>query len=788
MLIVVPVSSHDADLVEDFCGVLQFLGPYPTREVLVVARPSDKDHALKVAEGLSSSFAKVSVHIFRDNGPHGWPQGPNFYWHSTISYLDSISNTSPWFWMELDTTPVDVGWIDKLADEYLYSGKPFLGMFQNSPPRKTEVGGGTKMEYITHLVGVAVYPPDMAKYKTWKSCIDIPLAFDVLCGGEILPKSKPSKIMQHCFRTWFYKCTDMGLCGIDTTFKKEGEKFGNPIRQGVYLVHGCTDGSLARLIMNKPWYGTSVSLGHQFVPCYLHVPKCGGTYTREALQLAFSIYCYSNGALDYKIFSVFMDNQKSPHLIVFAMSLRSMLHESRKAYVDVTMPELEMALKTEGVDIFAVIVTSASMLGNSHLNLRTVESLSDKPFKYLMSYREPLHRCVSMYFEIKKQELQLPVFVDGNELSVRDFVAYFNSDFCEYNWTALFISKIFDIPIEDVENYAKAHITMYDTSLAAAGLHHTLDRIYSNKYISSYLLEGGYIENILHRNSSSENKTKYLSAISNEEMDTFMSKNSYDQILYDNCVRKANDELPKPKGYNHNVICYYEQFDNKFSRDSEQFLEIWKRSWENRGWNPIILGEKDAKQNPLYARIDIDYPDSNFYKTDNRNWRYHRSCYRRLLAYCQYVRINGATLYADYDVINYSFTPDILNYMQEDSVLKSERCAVYLGQRGLNDIEQAINRFDKDPGEISNCWSDRNSSSDMHVIARFTTVFKTITCNLITKECSEKNRTYYCQNAAQDGYMDSPLVHYDGGTRGRNIPEEYKELPRAELVQKLRPT
>lgn len=235
------------------------------------------------------------------------------------------------------------------------------------------------------------------------------------------------------------------------------------------------------------------------------------------------------------------------------------------------------------------------------------------------------------------------------------------------------------------------------------------------------------------------------------------------------------------------VICYYQPLENKFSKESEQFLDIWKKSWQNNGWNPVVLGEDYAKQNPLYSQIDINNPDANFYKTDNRNWKYHRSCYLRLLAYCRYVKINGPTLYADYDVINYSFTPDILNYMNPDSVLKGERCAVYLGEKGAIDIEQAIDRFDKNPGEISNSWSDENASSDMHTTSRFTTVFKTITWNLITKECSEKNHTYYCQNAGKDGYIDCPLVHYDGGTSGRDIPEEYKKLPRAELVQKLRP-
>ena len=235
------------------------------------------------------------------------------------------------------------------------------------------------------------------------------------------------------------------------------------------------------------------------------------------------------------------------------------------------------------------------------------------------------------------------------------------------------------------------------------------------------------------------------------------------------------------------VICYYERLKSNFSEDSEKFLKIWEKSWKNNGWNPIILGESYAKQNPIYSQININSPHANFYKTDNRNWTYHRSCYLRLLAYCQYVRINGVTLYADYDVINYSFTPDILNFMSEDSILKGERCAIYLGKRGALDTEQVLLHFDKDPGEISNSWKDKNASSDMHVISRFTTVFKLITHNLITKERSEKNHTYYCQNAGEDGYMDSPLVHFDGGTAGRNIPKQYRELPRSQFVEKLRP-
>lgn len=235
------------------------------------------------------------------------------------------------------------------------------------------------------------------------------------------------------------------------------------------------------------------------------------------------------------------------------------------------------------------------------------------------------------------------------------------------------------------------------------------------------------------------------------------------------------------------VICYYQPLDWEFSRQSEPLIEVWKKSWQNNGWNPVVLGEDYARQNPLCDQIDIDNPAANFYKTDNRNWKYHRSCYLRLLAYCRYVRNNGATMYADYDVINYTFTSGILDYMEENSLFKGERCAIYLGKEGAIDIEGAINCFDKNPGEISDNKRSRFSSSDMHVVQRYTKSFKLIERNLITREAAKTHQAYYCENAGLPGAVDSPLVHFDGGVVDRDIPEEYKSLTRVELVQKIRP-
>ena len=125
-----------------------------------------------------------------------------------------------------------------------------------------------------------------------------------------------------------------------------------------------------------------------------------------------------------------------------------------------------------------------------------------------------------------------------------------------------------------------------------------------------------------------------------------------------------------------NTISYFQSIPNSdFSKQSEELIEVYKQSWSKHGWNPIVLNEEHSKRNELFHKLDLDNPDANFYKTIHPTmWKYHRSCYCRLLAYCQYVREHGATLYSDYDVMNYGFTPSILNFAKENSYFFTDEC------------------------------------------------------------------------------------------------------------------
>lgn len=220
-----------------------------------------------------------------------------------------------------------------------------------------------------------------------------------------------------------------------------------------------------------------------------------------------------------------------------------------------------------------------------------------------------------------------------------------------------------------------------------------------------------------------------------------------------------------------NVISYFNLIpDYKFSSENQHIIDLWKQSWENHGWNAILLDESHSMSNPLFDKLDLDNPNANFYKTINSSmWKYHRSCYCRLLAYCQYVRENEATLYADYDVMNYGFAPSVLNFAKENSYFCGERAVVYLGKDGAEQIENAIVQFSSDE------FKSNESSADVYVINRYTEIFKPVYNNLETNQ-KAKWAYYYVGHSFDNNQNETLLVHYDGGCYKRGADRKLSRL------------
>jgi len=249
MLIIIPVSVTDEKLINDFSNCLNHFGPYLDHELLVVSRPSDSRYAVTLLNKIKKQFKTADIYAFDEDGARGWPEGPNFYWNRTIQHLkNERDNKLPWLWMELDMTPLKKNWIDILNNEYKKCKKYCLGWTQDTTTVTTDQ---IIVKLTKHLVGAAIYPPDISVCcDVWQYVDRIRTAFDVICQWELVPNSHHSELFQHCFRTQNYKQLEDGtIKGEDHNGFPGDLRFDFPIHPGAVLHHGCDDGSLARLLI-----------------------------------------------------------------------------------------------------------------------------------------------------------------------------------------------------------------------------------------------------------------------------------------------------------------------------------------------------------------------------------------------------------------------------------------------------------------------------------------------------------------------------------------------------------
>jgi hypothetical protein len=239
MLVVIPVSAHDSGLIADFCEIINFFAPYRGHRLLVVGCPSAQSYVEDVFSKISNKFDSSELHLFSAKSPVGWPEGPNFYFQKTVEHLRGGAHD--WFWMEMDCTPVADRWLDSLSQEYAECGKPCLGVIQ-------DIRSGEGI----HLVGVAVYPknfdevcPDSLRVASFDE------AFDYYLRKELVPISAQSRLLQHNFRTHHYRCTHSGMLGVEEARRRDNVRFDVPVGREAAVVHGCNDGSLARLILGN---------------------------------------------------------------------------------------------------------------------------------------------------------------------------------------------------------------------------------------------------------------------------------------------------------------------------------------------------------------------------------------------------------------------------------------------------------------------------------------------------------------------------------------------------------
>lgn len=268
MIIVIPISKNDFSSVLNVFGFVKTLktfGPYLDHELLVVTRPSDVSYAKAIYDLVFDLFQKHDFHVFDEDGPSGWPQGPNYFWKKTIDYLKSTDNQSPWLWMELDLLPLKPNWPDLLEAEYKKQNKPFLGTIQDT---NIVTSDSYRVIIAKHLQGTAVYPPDIWNHcSVWEYVDRIDKAFDVITQWEVVPRTADTKLIQQGFRTINYKIhtNPLRIQGEDNGDMNGVNSYADPICPDAVLHHGCKDTSLADIVTSEDYKMFLTNMGRGFV-------------------------------------------------------------------------------------------------------------------------------------------------------------------------------------------------------------------------------------------------------------------------------------------------------------------------------------------------------------------------------------------------------------------------------------------------------------------------------------------------------------------------------------------
>lgn len=265
MKIIVPVSAHDKHLLPAFTDCLLKFGGLEEHPVLFFPLPAAKEETFVAAERLGAE-----VHPLEQNYEGGSPLAPNRHFANTVFALGQMGNTSPFLWMELDMLPVKPRWAVALFEDYRYGGTPFRGAVVDTP--FNDYGTLIFRSGDTMMMGTGIYPPNMDRDERIKPLLadltkpgiwNPPDAFDVYLRWVIKNIGvSNTPLISDMWATQNYRRTADGVVceSVDHGDRVVREREGLVNRSAV-LVHGCKDGSLARLLLESGSPTTAPEMG-----------------------------------------------------------------------------------------------------------------------------------------------------------------------------------------------------------------------------------------------------------------------------------------------------------------------------------------------------------------------------------------------------------------------------------------------------------------------------------------------------------------------------------------------
>lgn len=256
MNLTIPISASDVHLIPSFVAALKYCGSHSRHKCILIPSEMAVNEAKEMARELEPLFASVEVCAV-DLGLTGWPMACGRHFRLCAQYMQDKHPQVPWYNCELDCTFIKSGALDILEDDMVRSGKLYYGMVVPTRVHRPISGGGVEYGVMgEHMVGTGIYPwnaygrsllmDSVDKVMPWVR--EPPIPYDVMMCHEIVPYAHNSTLMQHNWRTINYRREGDQIVCDDDPNNAPGTSHKKPVSPNVVMVHGCRDGSLARVL------------------------------------------------------------------------------------------------------------------------------------------------------------------------------------------------------------------------------------------------------------------------------------------------------------------------------------------------------------------------------------------------------------------------------------------------------------------------------------------------------------------------------------------------------------
>lgn len=246
MLLVLPVSQSDSHLIPNAEKSFALFPPGAGHKLVVVGSPNVAEEMNRLSGSLSQYFNEASVHFFDNDNFLGWPSACNYYFQQACFHIATYN--VPWFWYELDCTPLKEGWLSVIEAEYNEGPGGFLGCLE-----QTYRGFDGRLldgqDAGQHMAACGVYPGDITgTVVPLRGVSETDVVWWNFLQWYIAPVTRHTHLIQNNYKTHNYRKEDGEIvCDSCNNWAWECH-YNKPINPKAVILHGCKDGSLFKLL------------------------------------------------------------------------------------------------------------------------------------------------------------------------------------------------------------------------------------------------------------------------------------------------------------------------------------------------------------------------------------------------------------------------------------------------------------------------------------------------------------------------------------------------------------